>query len=689
MKRLIKVAKELNVGISTIVEHLNGNGFSIEGKPTAKVTDEMYNELLNKFERSIAIKEKADKLIIGTRPVAPKEAPVSPPPAPPIPPPAPKVPVPPVVKEVKKVEPIPTPPPVVPTPPPAPKEVVVVAPKEVLQKEAKKEIIPPKVEEKAKVEGEVKADKKETPIEYKATLPKLKVLGKINLDKDKKKSEKKKEAPKPAEAKKEEKVVPIKIVEQKEKVAEVKKEVAAPEAKAVSEKNTPEKPANITNPPSSEKAKPTSDEPTMIRAKTPELRGLKILGKIDTDKFKPAKKKKTSTAGGNANSDKRRRRRRKKVVTTGSDSRSTTPNTNSTGTPRTGTPRTGTPRTGSAGGTRSGTARTGTGAARGGSARRGTVNRRGSTARGGRRDEVKEITKKEIEEKLKATLARIQGSGGKGKKRRQKLRRGNRERNREREEQQELEKIEEKLELTEFISVSELASLLDIEVSEVIMTCMNLGVMVSINQRLDAEIIELVAGEFGRDVEFISVEEQADDEVEEEDDPADLIERSPIVTVMGHVDHGKTSLLDYIREAAVADGEAGGITQHIGAYEVSVDGQNVTFLDTPGHEAFTAMRARGAKVTDIAIIIIAADDNIMPQTKEAISHAQAADVPMIFAINKIDKEGAQPERIKQELANMNLLIEEWGGKYQSQEISAKTGENIELLIEKVLLEAVL
>ena len=246
-----------------------------------------------------------------------------------------------------------------------------------------------------------------------------------------------------------------------------------------------------------------------------------------------------------------------------------------------------------------------------------------------------------------------------------------------------------KLQVTEFISVSELANLMDVSFAEVISKCMSLGIMVSINQRLDAEVIELVASEFGYDVEFIDMEKQMEmDEEEEEDSEEDLEPRSPIVTIMGHVDHGKTSLLDYIRSATVVAGEAGGITQHIGAYQVNLpNGKDISFLDTPGHEAFTAMRARGAKVTDIAVIVIAADDAIMPQTREAISHAQAANVPMIFAINKIDKEGANPQKIYEQLAGMNLLVESWGGKYQSQEISAKQGLNIDLLLEKILLEA--
>ncbi|HEV8079182.1 MAG TPA: translation initiation factor IF-2, partial [Chitinophagaceae bacterium] len=246
-----------------------------------------------------------------------------------------------------------------------------------------------------------------------------------------------------------------------------------------------------------------------------------------------------------------------------------------------------------------------------------------------------------------------------------------------------------KLQLTEFISVSEFANLMDVSFADVISKCMSLGIMVSINQRLEADVIELVAGEFGHEVEFIGVDDEAElEDEDDEDTDEDLVPRPPIVTIMGHVDHGKTSLLDYIRSANVIAGEAGGITQHIGAYEVMLkDGRAITFLDTPGHEAFTAMRARGAKVTDIAVIVVAADDAVMPQTKEAISHAQAANVPMIFALNKIDRDGANPEKIKEQLSGMNILVESWGGKYQSQEISAKTGLNVDELLDKILLEA--
>lgn len=243
------------------------------------------------------------------------------------------------------------------------------------------------------------------------------------------------------------------------------------------------------------------------------------------------------------------------------------------------------------------------------------------------------------------------------------------------------------LKLTEFVTVSELATMMNIPVTKLIGTLMSVGIMVSINQRLDAETINLVADEFGFKTEYVSAEVQ-EAVSEEEDDENDLVPRAPIVTVMGHVDHGKTSLLDYIRKTNVIAGEAGGITQHIGAYNVTLEnGKHITFLDTPGHEAFTAMRARGAQVTDIAIIIIAADDSVMPTTKEAIAHAQAANVPMVFAINKIDKPGANPDKIREDLANMNLLVEEWGGKYQCQEISAKKGTGVSELMEKVLLEA--
>ncbi|MFN9666170.1 MAG: translation initiation factor IF-2 [Bacteroidota bacterium] len=300
--------------------------------------------------------------------------------------------------------------------------------------------------------------------------------------------------------------------------------------------------------------------------------------------------------------------------------------------------------------------------------------------------EEKEIDQKAIQEKIRETQAKLSGSGGRGKSLKAKYRRAKRD---EAAEAMGESEDNNKLQVTEFVTVSELANLMDVSFADVIAKCMNLGVMVSINQRLDAEVIELVASEFGFEVEFVGLEDAEEmDEEEEEENEAALTSRPPIVTIMGHVDHGKTSLLDYIRSANVVAGEAGGITQHIGAYEVTLpNGKAITFLDTPGHEAFTAMRARGAKVTDVAIIVVAADDAVMPQTREAISHAQAANVPMIFAINKIDKDGANPQKIYEQLSQMNILVEAWGGKYQNQELSAKSGLSVDKLLEKVLLEA--
>lgn len=297
-----------------------------------------------------------------------------------------------------------------------------------------------------------------------------------------------------------------------------------------------------------------------------------------------------------------------------------------------------------------------------------------------------EVSEEDVQKQIKETLARLTT---KGQKKSAKWRKEKREAfsNRERE-LAEMEEAESKvLKLTEFVTANDLASMMNVPVNEVIATCMSIGIMVSINQRLDAETINIVAEEFGFKTEYVSAE-VVEAIHEEEDKEEDLQSRPPVVTVMGHVDHGKTSLLDYIRNSNVIAGEAGGITQHIGAYNVKLDdGRRITFLDTPGHEAFTAMRARGAQMTDIAIIIVAADDNVMPQTVEAINHASAAGVPIVFAINKIDKPNANPDKIKEELANMNYLVEDWGGKYQSQEISAKKGTGVHELMEKVLLEA--
>lgn len=604
-KRLVKIAKELNVGTGSIVDFLANSGYEVDNKPTAKVSDEMYDLLVQEFRGSMTVKEQADQLVIGTtRQTVKKEEEEKPS----------------LFKDEKTKAP-----------------------------EVKKET--PKKDEPTEEKKE--ADEK---VAEKAAPGGLKVVGKINLDK----KPKRKSEPKP------EKKVEEKALKEKERVDTTpekepeKEKDAIPEKEVAKETKIPKKPEPVDEPAEQEPAKQEEpaaeakeevkeetpkeketpeekDKDPLIKADAPRLKGLKILGKISADKLESKKKKKkTEKKETPEESSRKRKRRRRKVV-------------KSKG-------------------------------ARGRGARSGQKGGKG-------KEDIKEVTQKEIEEQIKATMARL-NKGGKSK--RQKTRRDKRETIREKEElKQQQEQEQTSLEVTEFISVQELANMMDVSATDVITVCMNIGVIVSINQRLDAEIIELVAEEFGHEVEFVDAEENIDVEDEYEDDPEDLEPRSPIVTVMGHVDHGKTSLLDYIRKEKVAEGEAGGITQHIGAYEVIVgeDDKKITFLDTPGHEAFTAMRARGAKVTDVAVVIIAADDSIMPQTKEAISHSQAAGVPIVFAINKIDKPGADPEKIKQELANMNLLVEDWGGKYQSQEIAAINGTNIDLLLEKILLES--
>ena len=299
-----------------------------------------------------------------------------------------------------------------------------------------------------------------------------------------------------------------------------------------------------------------------------------------------------------------------------------------------------------------------------------------------------EPTDDEIQKQIRETLEKLQGKSSKSKG--AKYRKDKRDQHKLKSEEELAQQAEEskKIKITEFITVGEIATLMEVSSNDIISTCMSLGIMVTMNQRLDAETLSVVADEFGFELDFVKTDiEEEKEEIKEEDDKENLSERSPIVTVMGHVDHGKTSLLDYIRKSSVTEDESGGITQHIGAYSVSVNSKKITFLDTPGHEAFTAMRARGAQITDIVIVVIAADDNIMPQTKEAISHAQAGGVPIIFAINKIDKEGANPDKVKESLASMNLVVEDWGGKIQSQDISAISGKGIDELLEKVLLEA--
>ena len=383
--------------------------------------------------------------------------------------------------------------------------------------------------------------------------------------------------------------------------------------------------------------KPEAEEPAqkekVIKAKADSLRGLNVLGKIELP-ADPAKKPKENKKTGSE----KRRRPRKRIQQTRVDRGDKTPQ-------------------------------------RGGDR--------------GKRPPKKELSEKELQDQIKETLARLNSGKGGGKANRARYRKEKRNAAAEAAEEKMLQEQEEAkiLKVTEFISASDLASLMEVSVNDVISACMGLGMFVSINQRLDAEAITIISHEFNFEVEFISADDEVDIK-EKKDAPEDLKERAPIVTIMGHVDHGKTSLLDYIRDSKVTEGEAGGITQHIGAYDVMTNDQRrITFLDTPGHEAFTAMRARGARITDVAIIVVAADDSVMPQTKEAINHAQIAEVPIVIAINKVDRPNANADKIREELAQMNILIEDWGGKYQCQEVSAKTGQGVDELLEKVLLEA--
>ncbi len=454
-----------------------------------------------------------------------------------------------------------------------------------------------------------------------------------------------------------------------EKIKEVAK-VSAPVVEPTAEKKKIKPPVNISEALKGD-VQEKREEGELTITKYVKLEGPKILNKIEipVDKEKvrltPAEKKE------------KRKRLNKSNYIGGSDTKVfKSPNTNTDNKgPGTGTPNK--PGTGFAGNNNTNNRGPG-GANKGG---------------GNFRRPANEFTKQEVGDKVKQTLNRMSntGTGATGSDRR-KFSKQKRDIHAERSEQTRMQQEEEAkvLKVTEFVSANDLAKMMDVPVTEIISACMTLGMMVSINQRLDAEMITIVAEEFDYKVEFVGAESEAIADIEEDivDDPEMLIERPPIVTIMGHVDHGKTSLLDFIRNANVVAGEAGGITQHLGAYEVTLaNGKKIAFIDTPGHEAFTAMRARGAKVTDIVIIVIAADDAIMPQTREAISHAQAANVPIIFAFNKMDKDGANPEKIREQLSAMNILVEEWGGKYQTQEISAKKGLNIELLLDKVLIEA--
>ncbi len=573
--RLAKVAKELNVGLSTIVEFLGKQGFAIESNPNTKIDETQYSLLLKEFQGEKLVKEKSKSLETFSS----KRETVT-------------------IEEKYKEE----------------KRTSEELPNEVLIKDTT-----------------LKGEPIEEVIKPKVETPKLKVVDKIELPDTKKGKSKTKEEP----IKKEE--TPPPVTEElpaanSKKAPKQEQEPAAsePEAPPVAE-------------PTLEPELPKEEKEEVIRAQVEKLEGPKVIGKIELPKETP-KASLSELHKEHIKKEKKKRQRIKPEAVKKVDP-ANIPVTNF----------------------------------------KKEEKFKGNKHKGGK-DKKVELSEEDIQKQVKETLARL---SERSKSKQVKLRKQKREEIREKLEEEAIRAEEDRkiLKVTEFVSANQLAQMMDVPVTDVISACMSLGLFVSINQRLDAETISIIAEEFGYTVNFVTADIQEAIE-EEEDDPNDLTERPPVVTVMGHVDHGKTSLLDYIRKTNVIAGEAGGITQHIGAYGVELEnGKHITFIDTPGHEAFTAMRARGAQVTDVAIIVIAADDSVMPQTVEAINHAKAAGVPIVFAINKVDKPGANPDKIREALAAMNYLVEEWGGKYQCQEISAKFGKNIDILLDKVLLEA--
>jgi len=637
--RLNKVVKELNVGLPTIVDFLNKKGYKVETNPNAKISQEMYDTLLVEFNIDSSIKKKSAEITLK---INEHNTTIS---------------IDDINKKNNKIE----------------------------EEEEETEIENDIIEQNELI---IK-DNSKKPVESQ-----IKIVGKIDLKTaNKPKTKKSKETPIDELTIVKEKTHEFeieKIIEEEEPEIETKKETeiyatkinniennikiigkldlasinqkTKPDRKTKKEKQREKELKKIKKQEEISKIKENvfskkrvqknklneKKDEQLYRTNTTKLNDLKILGKIEiNDNSNQNLDKKRQPAGSSADynpNDKHKKKRKRILVKTDEIENKTTPST--------------------------------------------LTKPSYFKGKGKKRHIRNEIDNVEVDRSIKDTIATM--ATGKGKTTTSKYRREKREAVNKKLQAQinQQEKDKNILKITEFVSVNELATLMNVPANEVIATCMNLGLFVSINQRLDAESLSVIADEFGYKIEFITVEVQSDIIENETDKPEDLISRPPIITVMGHVDHGKTKLLDYIRNTNVVAGEAGGITQHIGAYSVKhVSGRMITFLDTPGHEAFTAMRARGAQLTDVAIIVIAADDGVKPQTVEAINHAQAANVPMVFAINKIDKPGANPDKIREELSGMNLLVEEWGGKYQSQEIAAKPGTNVNLLLDKVILEA--
>ncbi len=621
--RLSKVAKEFNLSLGKIAEFLASKGRPVENNPNAKIGDDEYSLLSKEFSGDKSAKEEAQHVGLSLNKLKRESIVLEDP------------------KAVKAKEEL------------RAKEMAVIKAaedKKIAEENAKAEALK-REEEKANVVVEVKTEPVVVipPVEEVEEAPEIvssgitgpKVLGKMDLSSLNQKTKPDKKTKKEKEDEKKEEVKAA-AVKGKKKAEEVVEEIVAP---IVIEPVIKVEPVVVAV---EEEQKEVFHETVYQK-----LEGPKIMGKIELPVAKDPKKSTTATGPGSLADKKKRKRIRKGGMTPEEIKKVGTEQAQiakDKAKEKYGDPR----------------------------AKKTPTTREARPA----------LTDEEIQAQIKETLARLSNKGSKSKA--SKYRRDKRDDVRDKmAEQQEQSDLEKKtLQVTEFVSANQLAQMMNVSVTQIISTCMSLGLFVSINQRLDAETLAIVAEEFGFKTEFVSVEVQEAIEEQEAEDPADLVERPPIVTIMGHVDHGKTSLLDYIRKSNVLAGEAGGITQHIGSYNVKMDsGKSITFLDTPGHEAFTAMRARGAKVTDVVIIVIAADDSVMPQTKEAINHAQAAGSPMIIAINKIDKPGANPDKIREALSAMNILVEEWGGKVQCQEISAKMGKNIDLLLEKVVLEA--
>ena len=638
--RLSKAAREFNVGTSTIVEFLAKKGQNIDPSPNTKLTPEQYALVVKEYQGEKEVKKNADQL--GNIAFKGKTITVE-------------------TTETPKVK--------------VEEEEVLAIKSNILPKnDVKPEDSPEKNDDKEKKEETKKVETKKVEAKEEPAI-KLNVVGKIDLDGGKKgngqpkNANKKEEKPQPKQPKADNQAPeeqPVKPVQPEKPVQPVKPEEPAKPVEPVKpvEPTQPAKPE-----PMQQQANDESDI-NFIPTKFKKLEGPKILDKIELPVEHKGKGKPVATSGDDKKDKKKKRKRiGNGPVNPNEIAGADRPKDNKGGKPQ------------GQGGKPQG---------QGG--KPGKEEKRGKDRfKKGKQpvfEEKPELTDEEIQKQIKETLARLSplGKSKTSKHRREKRHNIQNELEEERMHEMEEQKV---LKVTEFVTANELATLMNIPVTKVIATCMSLGMFVSINQRLDAEILQVVAEEFGFKVEFQSMDvQEAIAEADEPDNPEDLVPRAPVVTVMGHVDHGKTKLLDFIRSTNVVAGEAGGITQHIGAYEVKTStGKKITFLDTPGHEAFTAMRARGAKITDVAIIVIAADDNVMPQTVEAINHAHAANVPIVFAINKIDKPTADPQKIYRQLADMNILVEEWGGKVQSQEISAKQGIGVDELLEKVLLEA--